>query len=102
MKSDHPRLDAPSYLTENTYGILGNAKQLKHHMVLNKFAHTWENLCNIEKTYLMVTACATAVVNLFDSIAQKEMTAGTAARHAAARCRYGVGISGECFESTKS
>nr|DAX68882.1 MAG TPA: hypothetical protein [Caudoviricetes sp.] len=35
----------------------------------------------------MVTARATAVVNLFDSIAQKEMTAGTAARPAAAQCK---------------
>nr|DAI20356.1 MAG TPA: hypothetical protein [Caudoviricetes sp.] len=40
MKRLNPRLDAPSYLTENTYGILGNARQLKHHMVLNKFAPT--------------------------------------------------------------
>ncbi len=87
MKRLNPRQDTPSYLTEYTYGILGNARQLKHYMVLKKFAHTWENLCNIEKTYLMVTARATAVVNLFDSIAQKEMTAGTVARPAAAQCK---------------
>nr|DAT35806.1 MAG TPA: hypothetical protein [Caudoviricetes sp.] len=49
----------------------------------------------------MVTACVTAVVNLFDSIAQKGMTAGTAARHAAAQRRYGGDISGACFENMK-
>ena len=49
----------------------------------------------------MVTARATAVVNLFDSIAQKETTAGTAARHAAAQRKYGEDTSGACFENMK-
>nr|DAX80082.1 MAG TPA: hypothetical protein [Caudoviricetes sp.] len=40
MKRRSPRQATPSYLTEYTYGILGNARHLKHHMVLKKFAHT--------------------------------------------------------------
>nr|DAK24742.1 MAG TPA: hypothetical protein [Caudoviricetes sp.] len=40
MKRLSPRQDTPPYLTEYTYGILGNTRQLKHYMVLKKFAHT--------------------------------------------------------------
>lgn len=45
----------------------------------------------------MVTARVTAVVNLFYSIARKEMTAGTAALLAAALHKYDGDISGACF-----
>lgn len=71
-------------------------------MVLMSFARTKDSLCIIEKIYRMVIARATDVVNLFDSIAQKEMTEGIAARHAEGLRSCAADISGECFDTTKS